>query len=382
MTSPRASNATKRRLPTFAVEMLRFLVVVFCAQLGYWIALLIGAPRDEAVLGLFDGPWIGVIVGAGIGYAFGGVLARSTLLAVDRASHELAGRSAEQVLAGAVGAIIGVVVGSALAWPLFLIGTPGISFPIFGFIVITCGLMGYRLGLERRDGVLTAVAGRTNLVAPSQSPATMPRIIDTSVAIDGRVLDVVRAGFLGGRMYVPQAVLGELQGLADAGDDLRRAKGRRGLEILEALRREPGVDLSTLELDVPEVPEVDGKLIRLCLDQNAALLTLDTNLARVASLAGVRVMNLHALALSLRPPVVAGDEVSVLLLKPGKEAGQAVGYLDDGTMVVVEAARDSVGHEAHVHVTSVLTTANGRMVFGRPVGASSGSGSGGSRRTG
>ena len=141
-------------------------------------------------------------------------------------------------------------------------------------------------------------------------------------------------------MLVPTPVLAELQGLADAGDDLRRAKGRRGLEVLETLRREPGVDVEVLDDEVPAVAEVDAKLVRICLDRGAALLTLDTNLARVAALAGVRVMNLHALALALRPPVVAGDEVGVLLIKAGKEPGQAVGYLDDGTMVVVERARD------------------------------------------
>jgi uncharacterized protein YacL len=167
-------------------------------------------------------------------------------------------------------------------------------------------------------------------------------------------------------MLVPTPVLGELQGLADAGDDLRRTKGRRGLEVLEALRREPGVEVEVLDLEVPDVPEVDAKLVRICLDQDAALLTLDTNLARVAALAGVRVMNLHALALALRPAVGAGDDVAVLLIKPGKEPGQAVGYLDDGTMVVVERARESVGREVEVRVTSVLTTANGRMVFARP----------------
>ena len=162
-------------------------------------------------------------------------------------------------------------------------------------------------------------------------------------------------------------MLGELQGLADAGDDLRRTRGRRGLEVLEALRREPDVDVEVLEDEVPGVAEVDAKLVRLCLDRTAALLTLDTNLAKAAALAGVRVLNLHALALALRPPVTAGEEVAVLLIKPGKEPGQAVGYLDDGTMVVVERARESVGKELTVVVTSVLTTANGRMVFAHPV---------------
>jgi uncharacterized protein YacL len=138
--------------------------------------------------------------------------------------------------------------------------------------------------------------------------------------------------------------------------------------VLEALKREPGVDVEVLDADVPAVPEVDGKLVRICLDQSAALLTLDTNLAKAAALAGVKVLNLHALALALRPPVAAGDDVSVLLLKAGKEAGQAVGYLDDGSMVVVEHARDRIGGEVTVSVTSVVTTANGRLVFGRTSG--------------
>lgn len=362
---------TPRQLqrPGLAMETLRLFVVVFCAELGYWLAVILDAPQDRAVLGPFDGPWLGVIVGSGLGYALGGMVARYTLHAVDDVSAVLTGRSAEQVLAGAFGGFAGILVGSAVAWPLFLISDVRLSLPIFGFVVATFGIVGNRVGIARRASLMSVIGARAGIAVAPPSAASMPRLIDTSVAIDGRVLDVVRAGFLHGRMLVSTAVLAELQGLADAGDELRRARGRRGLDVLESLRREPNVDVEVLDIDVPEVPEVDGKLVRLCLDQKAALLTLDTNLARVASLAGVRVMNMHALALSMRPPVIAGDEVSVLLLKPGKEAGQAVGYLDDGTMVVVENARENVGQEAHVNVTSVLTTANGRMVFGRTSGS-------------
>jgi uncharacterized protein YacL len=136
--------------------------------------------------------------------------------------------------------------------------------------------------------------------------------------------------------------------------------------VLEALKREDDVEVEVLDLDVPGVHEVDAKLVRICLDREAALLTLDTNLAKAASLAGVRVLNLHAVSLAMRAPVAAGDDVPVLLLKAGKEAGQAVGYLDDGSMVVVEGGRTRLGQEVGVRVTSVLTTANGRLVFGRP----------------
>jgi uncharacterized protein YacL len=252
-----------------------------------------------------------------------------------------------------------------VSWPVFLVGRPILTFPVFGFVIVTLGVLGFRLGTSKRDAMLNMFGARVGLSGRSTPQAALPRVLDTSVAIDGRILDVVRAGFLHGEMLVPSPVLGELQGLADAGDDQRRARGRRGLDVLETLRREPAVDVQVLDDEVPGVAQVDAKLVRICLDRNAALLTLDSNLAKVAALAGVHVMNLHALAIALRPPVGAGDDVTVLLLKPGKESGQAVGYLDDGTMVVVERARDAIGSEIPVQVTSVLTTANGRMVFAR-----------------
>jgi uncharacterized protein YacL len=353
------------RAPSGVVELLRLFVVVFFAGIGYEIARTV--VKDDNVLGPFNGVGLGVIVGSGIGYVLGGVLGRTTITAVDRTERALADVSAEQLVAGSIGGVIGVVVGGGLAWPVFLIGEPLLAFPLFAFVVVVLGLIGFRLGQSKREGVLGMFGERAGLKRRETPLSALPRIIDTSVAIDGRVLDVVRAGFLHGCMLVPSPVLAELQGLADSTDERRRSRGRRGLEVLETLRREPAVDIEVLTDEVPEVPEVDAKLIRLCLDRGAALLTLDTNLARVASLAGVQVLNLHALAIALRPPVSAGDEVPVLLIKPGKEQGQAVGYFDDGTMVVVEGGRASVGHEVAVRVTSVLTTANGRMVFAQPV---------------
>lgn len=352
-------------LPSGVVELLRLCVVVFFAGVGYYLAAVFdkdGAP----VLGAFTAVGVGVILGTGLGYVLGGVVGRSTVAAVAKTENRLRDKSAEQIVAGVVGAVLGVVVAAGLTWPVFLVGEPVLTIPIFAFVVVVLGLLGYRLGASKRSAVLGIFGPRVGLSAPDTPSAALPRVVDSSVAIDGRVVDVVRAGFLHGRMIVPSPVLAELQGLADAGDDLRRQRGRRGLDVLETLKREPGVDVEVLEDEVPGVPEVDAKLVRLCLDRHMALLTLDTNLAKAAALAGVRVLNLHSLAQALRPPVGAGDEVSVLLLKAGKEPGQAVGYLDDGTMVVVERGRDTIGREMSVHVTSVLTTANGRMVFARP----------------
>jgi len=315
------------------------------------------------MLGILDGYAVGVVVGAGLFYSFGGVIARQVLRSLDKGERRLDRLSPDEVVAGAFGGFAALLAAAALTWPIFLLLRAIIAVPLMLFVVLVAALFGFRVARTRRHAVLDQFTPRQGLSGRTRPASSLSRVIDTSVAIDGRVIDVVRAGFIPGRLLVPTPVLDELQGLADAGDLLRRSKGRRGLEVLETLQTEPGVELVTIPDEAPGVAEVDAKLIRICLDRNAALLTLDTNLAKVAGLAGVRVMNLHALALALRPPVVVGDEVNVLLTRAGKEPGQGVGYLDDGTMVVVEDARAHVGNDAKVQVTSVLTTANGRLVF-------------------
>jgi uncharacterized protein YacL len=356
------------RVPSIALEALRLLVVMFGAGLGFEVAKRLGALPSDSLLGSVSGLWLGAIVGAMVGYVLGGIVARLTLRSLDRGEKALDGLQPEQVVAGTIGAVIGAVFAAILVWPVFLFGPPLVVVPTFAFLVVVSSLFGFRVGRTRKDAVLGAVGSRGGLAPRAISVSTLPRIIDTSVAIDGRILDVVRSGFLHGRFLVPQPVIDELQSMSDASDEHRRVKGRRGMEVLETLRREQGVELTALDDEAPGVVEVDAKLVRMCLDRGVALLTLDTNLARAASLGGVRVLNLHQLALALRPPVVVGDDVIVHLLKAGKESGQAVGYLDDGTMVVAEGARERIGHEIAVVVTSVLTTANGRMVFARPAG--------------
>jgi uncharacterized protein YacL len=351
-------------MPDVVVEALRFCVVVFFAGVGYFIAASVDHQPDVRV-GPFGSSGIAIVLGAAIGYVLGGAVARLTGRSLREAEAAMQERSVEQVLGGLVGAVLGVLLSGGLVWPVLLIGPALITLPVFAFVCVTVGTLGYRFGMANRGVLLGLFGPRAGLARPAPASA-LPRLLDTSVAIDGRIVDVVRAGFLHGTLLLPQPVIDELQGLADAGDDTRRAKGRRGLDALAALRREGGVDLEVIGDEAREIPQVDAKLIRIALDRSVALLTLDTNLARAASLAGCRVMNLHALSLALRPPVSAGDLVAVLLTRAGKEPGQGVGYLDDGTMVVVERARDRVGGEVHATVTSVLTTANGRMVFARP----------------
>jgi len=357
-----------RKPPTGLIEILRLLTILFFAGLGYETSRFFSDRGHANVLGPFNGLAVAIIVGSGIGFVVGGIFGRTVAASADRTEAALREVSADTLLAGALGLVVGVLTGGGIAWPLFFVPDPLIAIPLFGTVVAVLGYLGFRIGAAKRDGVLVIFGGRTGVAPRDVAPAALPRVVDSSVAIDGRILDVVRAGFLHGRTIVAKPVLDELQGLADAADPQRRARGRRGLEMLEALQREPAIDIEVVDDGHPEIPEVDAKLVRLCLDASYALLTLDTNLAKAAGLAGVRVLNLHALSLALRPPVVTGEDITVQLIKAGREPGQAVGYLDDGTMVVVEGARRLVGRDVTVRVTSVVTTANGRLVFAHPTG--------------
>jgi uncharacterized protein YacL len=223
-----------------------------------------------------------------------------------------------------------VLVGAGVAWPVFFLPQAYLAFPLFGFVVVVLGYFGAVVAMSKREGVLALFGERAGLAPRTLAAAALPRVIDTSVAIDGRVLDVVRAGFLHGCFLVPTPVLAELQGLADAGDDLRRSRGRRGPRGARGAQARGRRRVEVLDLDVPGVHEVDAKLVRICLDRGCALLTLDTNLAKAAQLAGVRCSTCTRSRSRCARPVAAGDDVPVLLLKAGKEAGQAVGYLDDG----------------------------------------------------
>ena len=191
------------------------------------------------------------------------------------------------------------------------------------------------------------------------------KLLDTSVIIDGRIADVAETGFLDGVLVVPQFVLRELQYVADSSDPLKRNRGRKGLDILQRIKKNPNVNVVVTEADVPEVKEVDQKLIELARAMSAKIITNDFNLNKVAQLSGIEVLNINELANSLKPVVLPGETMKVFIVKEGKEQDQGVAYLDDGTMVVVNAASRQVGKTVDVTVTSVVQTAAGKMFFGR-----------------
>lgn len=188
-------------------------------------------------------------------------------------------------------------------------------------------------------------------------------LLDTSAIIDGRIIDICKTKFLENKIVIPKFVLRELQQIADSTDFIKRQRGRRGLDILHTLQKEAGQNIMLHEEELPEVPEVDAKLVKLAKLLEAKILTVDFNLNRVASLQGIKVLNINELANALKPVVFPGEQMQVKLLKEGKEYNQAIGYLEDGTMVVVEDARRSIGQEVKVTVTSVLQTQAGRMIF-------------------
>jgi uncharacterized protein YacL len=190
-------------------------------------------------------------------------------------------------------------------------------------------------------------------------------VMDTSVIIDGRIVDIIKTKFLSGKIVIPRFVLKELQQIADSSDPIKRQRGRRGLEILHTIQNELGREISLHEEEFADTQAVDAKLVKLAKLLGGKILTVDFNLNRVAGLQGVKVLNINELANALKPVVFPGEQMQIKLLKEGKEHNQGVGYLDDGTMVVVEDARRLIGQEARVVVTSVLQTPAGRMIFTR-----------------
>ncbi|TRZ94506.1 PIN domain nuclease [bacterium] len=268
-------------------------------------------------------------------------------------------------VSGLSSAVFGLILGLIMAklvgdaFSLAVIDPVILSRIRVGLTLVFCYL-GMVIGLRGKD--------EFNLIIPyvrlrRQDQTGDVVLLDTSVIIDGRIVDICKTRFLGGKVIIPKFVLRELQQIADSTDPIKRQRGRRGLEILNTIQKEPGMDISIHEQDFPETSEVDAKLVKLAKLIEAKILTVDFNLNRVASIQGIKVLNINELANALKPVVFPGEQMRIKLIKEGKEHNQAIGYLDDGTMVVVEDARRMIGQDVEVAVTSVLQTQAGRMIF-------------------
>jgi len=278
--------------------------------------------------------------------------------------------STAEFVTAVVGGLLGLLMGLLLGLPLSAFDEPaGTWLPVGVSLFLGLGMVG--LTVAKRDDLILAAEAIGIVRRPSSeqraTTAGDPHIVvDTSAIIDGRIAEIVESGFIYGTLVVPKFVLEELQHIADSSDTLRRNRGRRGLEILNRMQKESTTPVEILDEDVPEVTEVDAKLVALARVRSKAILTNDFNLNRVAELQGVRVLNINSLANAVKPALLPGEDLRVRIIQEGKELGQGVGFLDDGTMIVVEGGAKHIDRELDVAVTRVLQTVAGRMIFAQP----------------
>ncbi len=276
-----------------------------------------------------------------------------------------------EIVTGTFGLIIGLVIAFLISQiysgiDFFYIGT---ILAVFTYIFL--GYLGILVATRKGKDILPAWLSAKK-AAGSKSKGkgndATPKILDTSVIIDGRIADIMKTGFIEGNIVIPEFVLVELRHIADSSDGLKRNRGRRGLDILNRIQGEYGIEIynTASEKSLDEIPEVDVKLLKLAQLMNGKVVTNDFNLNKVALIKGVEVLNINELANTLKPVVLPGEDMKLFLVKEGKESNQAVAYLDDGTMIVVEEGRRYIGQTIHVTVTSVLQTAAGRMIFAKP----------------
>jgi uncharacterized protein YacL len=338
--------------------------------LGAALGGLVGIVLIIQHLAVFDGAPGEVVLIAGwvvawtvLGFALLPYLTVIPALAVVRSVQLL---STLEFVTAILGLFLGLVLGLLLGLPVAALPEPAGTIAPLGISVVM-GLMMVGLTVAKRHDLLSAAEGLGIIrrpVAIEADAGTGPRVlVDTSAIIDGRIADIAESGFLIGTLVVPRFVLDEVQRLADSADNLRRTRGRRGLEILGRMRKGGLVGVEISDEDAPGVSEVDSKLVELAKRDGRPVLTNDLNLNKIAELQGVRVMNVNSLANAVKPALLPGEELHVKVIQPGKDPGQGVGYLDDGTMVVVEGGAKAVDSEVEVTVTRVLQTVAGRMIF-------------------
>lgn len=306
-----------------------------------------------------------VILAAALGALFFLVTPYLTLGFINWLRQEVRRLSALDVVSAGIGLLAGGLLSALLAWPLSLLPRPaGQLFPSVAAILI-CSMAVVAAVTKKRE-ILT-ILGRSEAAAAggNHPPSSNHEVIllDTSAIIDGRVADLARIGLIRDELLVPNFVLRELQLVADSAEPSRRVRGRRGLDILERMKQDEHTRLTISDVDVPEENDVDNKLVRLAKSCGYIILTGDQNLDRVGALQGVLVLNIHEIAHVVRPALVAGEEMALKIIQAGREMDQGVGFLDDGTMVVVESGKDFIGETVRVVVTRTLQTGAGRMAF-------------------
>lgn len=363
-----------------ANRIARVLIAIFGAALGP--ALVAGVVRLLSVLELFSfeerltifaqvAIYIVSAIGMGIFfYVISVAIINAFKNLLQYIEHQLNEIPAMDIVFGTAGLIIGLIIAFLLSGLAEQIQLPWLSTFIMVVIYLICGILGWTIARKRRNEFnLPAAFRRTGKGdkhnRSDKHAAPRPKVLDTSVIIDGRIFDICKTGIVEGTLIIPGFVLQELRHIADSADGLKRNRGRRGLDILNRIQKELDIVVRVEEKDYDDIAEVDAKLLRLAQEIGGVVVTNDYNLNKVAAVQDVPVLNINELANAVKPVVLPGEEMLVNVVKDGKEHGQGVAYLDDGTMIVVDGGKRHMGEEVEVIVTSVLQTAAGRMIFAR-----------------
>lgn len=357
--------------------MLKRIIQVVFLLIGGTLGLVLLPPLYK-LIHLSNNPWINnpyvsVLIGAIILFIVSFFIADYFVKFIRWLEEKLLKEPSGDLLFGTLGLIIGLIVAYLVGFALDSIRIPIVTTVLPILLSIVLGYLGFQVGFKRREELMSVFTSRSSKKKSEDSkeeslvsPASY-KLLDTSVIIDGRIADICRTGFVEGTLVIPQFVLTELQHIADSSDTLKRTKGRRGLDILKALQDDPLTTVLLTEVDFDDVPEVDLKLVRLAKKMGGAqIVTNDFNLNKVCELHNVQVLNINELANAVKPIVIPGEEMHVVVIKEGKEHHQGVAYLDDGTMIVVEDGKSYIGDAITVIVTSVLQTSAGRMIFAKP----------------
>ncbi|MGI6721679.1 MAG: PIN/TRAM domain-containing protein [Anaerovoracaceae bacterium] len=299
---------------------------------------------------------------------------RKSKKAANNIETDLKHISSNELVAGSTGLVIGLIIAYLISRMYVMIDIPYLPIVLTVITYLILGYLGVVIASKKAQDFVAEISPGNVLQAVGNKSRTkrneaVPKILDTSVIIDGRVADILSTGFLEGQIIIPEFVLLELQHIADSSDSLKRNRGRRGLDVLKRIQTEQGIEIydSSGEKGLDEIPEVDIKLLKLAQIMNGKVVTNDFNLNKVAGIKDVEVLNINELANTLKPVVLPGETMELFLVREGTERNQAVAYLDDGTMIVVEDGRRSIGKKIKVTVTSVLQTSAGRMIFAKPL---------------
>lgn len=357
--------------------MLKWVIRITFILIGGTLGLLL-LPQLYELINLSSNPWlnnpyVSVLIGAVILFALAMLMTDYLIEFLKWMEDRLLNAPIGDLMFGTLGLIIGLSVAFLLSFAVDSIQLPVINSILPVLLTIILGYLGFQVGFKKRDEITQMfTASRASVDKKKQddnNPQALQqssyKLLDTSVIIDGRISDISATGFIEGVLVVPQFVLTELQHIADSSDTLKRTRGRRGLDILKRLQTERASALLITEEDFDEVQEVDLKLMRLAKKMGGMVVTNDFNLNKVCALHQVPVLNINDLANAVKPIVIPGENMHIVVIKDGKEQNQGVAYLDDGTMIVVEDGRANIGQAIDVVVTSVLQTSAGRMIFAK-----------------